>query len=422
MTISATENRIEHSGDGLTVAFAYPYRFLEDGDLDVYVRTSAGAETLQTITTHYSVSGAGGASGGAVTFVTAPSATETVVIVNNPSATQTTDYVSSDPFPAGSHENALDRAMLCIQALGDRVDRSVQLTAAAADPSNPITIDLSQVSRIVGINAAGDGLQYLEPIAAATSAIAISGTPSDGEGLLYDAASGVWAPGSVGLADGDYGDITVSGSGTAMSIDAGAIDYAALASALLTGDDTDLVTGTAGADGNFATWNADGDLVAAASPPILTSVLTTEGDILYRDASGPQRLAAGTAGQALVMNSGGTGPEWQSAGSASTHTSSEIAITAYAATTVSHGLGAIPDLYLFRLRCKTAQYNYSPGDEVVLFGMMSSEYGGSLYDETTSNYTFRWTQYSPYVADKSTGYFSYITAANWRLLITAVSL
>tara|TARA_B110000438_G_scaffold11450_1_gene11348 strand:+ start:2848 stop:3699 length:852 start_codon:yes stop_codon:yes gene_type:complete len=42
----------------------------------------------------------------------------------------------------------------------------------------------------------------------------------------------------------------------------------------------------------------------------LTSTLTAQGDVLYRDGSGLQRLAKGTAGQALKMNSGATAPEW----------------------------------------------------------------------------------------------------------------
>jgi len=46
----------------------------------------------------------------------------------------------------------------------------------------------------------------------------------------------------------------------------------------------------------------------------LTTTLTTQGDIVYRDGSGLQRLAKGTAGQALLMNSGATAPEWGSAG------------------------------------------------------------------------------------------------------------
>lgn len=40
------------------------------------------------------------------------------------------------------------------------------------------------------------------------------------------------------------------------------------------------------------------------------SVLTTQGDILYRDGSGDQRLAKGTGTQQLAMNSGATAPEW----------------------------------------------------------------------------------------------------------------
>lgn len=40
------------------------------------------------------------------------------------------------------------------------------------------------------------------------------------------------------------------------------------------------------------------------------TVITTQGDILYRDGSGLQRLAKGTAGKALVMNSAANAPEW----------------------------------------------------------------------------------------------------------------
>ena len=42
----------------------------------------------------------------------------------------------------------------------------------------------------------------------------------------------------------------------------------------------------------------------------LTATLTTQGDILYRDGSGLQRLAKGTAAQTLKMNSGANAPEW----------------------------------------------------------------------------------------------------------------
>ena len=45
------------------------------------------------------------------------------------------------------------------------------------------------------------------------------------------------------------------------------------------------------------------------------TTITTQGDILYRDGSGLQRLAKGTASQQLAMNSGATAPEWVNASS-----------------------------------------------------------------------------------------------------------
>jgi|SRR5210317_527236 len=45
----------------------------------------------------------------------------------------------------------------------------------------------------------------------------------------------------------------------------------------------------------------------------LTTTLTTQGDILYRDGSGLQRLGAGTSGQVLQTNGTGANPSWNDA-------------------------------------------------------------------------------------------------------------
>ena len=58
----------------------------------------------------------------------------------------------------------------------------------------------------------------------------------------------------------------------------------------------------------------------------VATTITTQGDILFRDGSGLQRLAKGTAGQALKMNSGANAPEW---GTISTGTYSIHAISKY---------------------------------------------------------------------------------------------
>ena len=116
MTVSSTTTKVSYSGNGSTTVFAYTFKIFADADLTVIVRTdSTGAEVTKTLTTDYTVSGAGNVSGGNVTFVTAPASGETVVIKRNLALTQSTDYTPNDPFPAASHEDALDRQMFIAQ-------------------------------------------------------------------------------------------------------------------------------------------------------------------------------------------------------------------------------------------------------------------------------------------------------------------
>ncbi len=59
----------------------------------------------------------------------------------------------------------------------------------------------------------------------------------------------------------------------------------------------------------------------------LSSLLTTEGDIVYRNATIPARLAKGTATQHLLMNAGATAPEWTTFVGV-TITTQQVAVTA----------------------------------------------------------------------------------------------
>lgn len=120
MTVSSQTSRVEYTGNGSTTAFAVPFYFLANGDLKVYQ-----AGVLKTITTHYTVSGAGNESGGTVTFGTAPAAAEAVVIFRDPALTQSTDYPPNDPFPAESHERALDRLTMIAQRLNDKLGQAL---------------------------------------------------------------------------------------------------------------------------------------------------------------------------------------------------------------------------------------------------------------------------------------------------------
>ena len=64
--------------------------------------------------------------------------------------------------------------------------------------------------------------------------------------------------------------------------------------------------------GNLPTVTAKWNVMATAGTngTDIGTTLTTQGDILYRDGSGLQRLPKGTANQVLKMNSGATAPEY----------------------------------------------------------------------------------------------------------------
>jgi hypothetical protein len=149
MTVSSTTTKVSYAGNGATTVFAYTFKIFAAADLEVVLRSAAGVETVQTITTHYTVSGAGADAGGNVTFVTAPASGVTVIIRRALALTQGTDYVENDPFPANSHEDALDRLTFITQQMQEELDRSikasvtntistVEFSTSAADRANKL--------------------------------------------------------------------------------------------------------------------------------------------------------------------------------------------------------------------------------------------------------------------------------------------
>ncbi len=72
MTISSTLTKNSYSGNGSTTAFAYGFKIFASTDIKVYIRSSAGVETLKaegTGSANYGISGVGAASGGTVTLL-----------------------------------------------------------------------------------------------------------------------------------------------------------------------------------------------------------------------------------------------------------------------------------------------------------------------------------------------------------------
>ena len=160
MTVSTTIIKSSHNGNGSTTTFAYNFRILQDSDLVVIIRNnSTGTETTKTLTTHYTVSGAGDATGGSITFTSGniPANGETVVIRRNVPQTQAIDYIANDPFPAESHEEGLDRATMIAQQVSEEADRSIKLSRTNTMTSTEFTVGATdRANKILAFDGSGE--------------------------------------------------------------------------------------------------------------------------------------------------------------------------------------------------------------------------------------------------------------------------
>ena len=159
MTISSTTVKNSYSGNGTLNTFNYTFKIFADSDLQVIIRDATATETVKTLTTHYTVTGAGNANGGTIVFTTGntPSATETVVIRRAVPQTQAIDYIANDPFPAESHEEGLDRAMMAVQQLQEEVNRSIKLSKTNTMNNTEFTIgSTDRAGKIFGFDSNGE--------------------------------------------------------------------------------------------------------------------------------------------------------------------------------------------------------------------------------------------------------------------------
>ena len=159
MTVSSTTVKNSYSGNGSTTQFAYTFKIFADSDLQVIIRSAAGAETTKTLTTHYTVAGAGNANGGSITFTSGntPTNTETVLIRREVPQTQAIDYIANDPFPAETHEEGLDRATMVAQQVGEESDRSIKLSRTNTMTSTEFTVGATErAGKILAFDTSGE--------------------------------------------------------------------------------------------------------------------------------------------------------------------------------------------------------------------------------------------------------------------------
>lgn len=161
MTVTSEINKKIYAGDGSTAVFATVFGFVNAADVKVLLVDADNAETLQTLSSDYTLSGGSGSSGN-VTMVTAPASGQKLVIYRDPPLTQETDYLENDPFLAETHEGALDKLTHIVQRTREIISRSLVLPESS---SLNVVLPTPVADHILSWNATGTAITNKENVA-----------------------------------------------------------------------------------------------------------------------------------------------------------------------------------------------------------------------------------------------------------------
>jgi len=136
LTVSAQTTVNSSTGNGVTTVFPYAFKILRNADLEVLVDG-----VVQTLTTHYTVSGAGTDGGGDVTFLSAPASGAIVVRRRNMQFLRSSDFQYQGDLPNTVINADLDAPVLMAQQLQEQVGRAVRGPAGEAWDELPAAAD-----------------------------------------------------------------------------------------------------------------------------------------------------------------------------------------------------------------------------------------------------------------------------------------
>ena len=151
MAFSNATRLSQHNGNGVTTAFPTGFYFLQDSDILVTLTSSSGVNTVKSLTTDYTVTGALSSAGGTVTMLVAPASGEKLTIERTVSLTQETDYISGDAFPSETHERGLDKAMMAASQASDQIGRAFRIRSSDGNLSEVALV----ANGILGTTAGG---------------------------------------------------------------------------------------------------------------------------------------------------------------------------------------------------------------------------------------------------------------------------
>ena len=155
MTISNQDARTgPYSGNGATTSFAYDFKVIDEDHLVVTLKNSSNVETVQTITTNYTVTGVGANGGGTVEMVVAPASGETLTISRAVPLTQEVDLANRGGVQPEVLETAYDKLTQAVQDQAELFARVPRFPVSSSFTNVELPLTLTANAALT-INAAG---------------------------------------------------------------------------------------------------------------------------------------------------------------------------------------------------------------------------------------------------------------------------
>jgi len=155
--INDTAPRAQYTATSGQTVFSVPFEFFANSNLLVYKNS-----TLLTITTHYTVTGAGVTGGGSITLVTGATAGDVITIIRDIPVERVTDFPTSGPFNIDALNTDLDRLTAMIREREDGITRVIQLAPTDTTVSLQLPAASARANKVLSFDGTGNAFVMTE--------------------------------------------------------------------------------------------------------------------------------------------------------------------------------------------------------------------------------------------------------------------
>lgn len=441
--IPAENFRLPYDGNDVADEFAYGFPVTDEDHILVTHIDSDDVETPWGVGVEYTVNGVGSADRADWTITTAdplPSG-ESIVITPNLPLLQLTNFSNQGGSRPETIEQAVDKLTIIAQQQQEQIDRAVKVTVGSDTDPNDLISDLVAASATATTAAATAttqaGIATAQASAASTSA-SNAATSETNAAASAAAASGI----SINAQTGTTYAILSTDKAKVVTLSNGSPVAASLAIASSFTSPfwfwlENKGAGTATITPTTSTINGASTLVLKQNQGCLVVSDGTNYQVVFgfahnvsltADVTGVLPVANFTTGTPdgtkFVRDDGVLATPSVPTTLPTGYTSAAQTITAAGALTLAHGLGSKPRLVQLRLKCISAEKNYSVNDEIFFNPMATGDSGGNegisiVPDATNLNIRYGSQTNVFVIVDKTTGASAVGDLTKWNVIFDA---